>query len=191
MAKYPHYRNSTASMNSYEPVYLNLFEITIQPPLGLTNWSTALLMEQVIKVSGLDVDKTPPAGVLQTYKGWTRSYANAKLDQTFVDIAVDFEVNLDDANSMYMYRGLKAWCQRIFDPLTGIMSLKRDYAGGPMVVQAYNRIGGIYRTYTFDVVWPTTNINTIEFDYNSTDKYTITGFTFRADYWNDISATPQ
>jgi hypothetical protein len=188
MAKLPHYRNSTAAMNKYEPVYLNLFEVTIQPPPGLANWTTPLLMEQVVKIGGLDVDKTPPAGVQQTYKGWTRSYANSKLDQTFVDITMDFEVNLDDANSMYMYKGLKAWCQRIFDPLTGAMSLKKDYAGGPMVVEAYTRTGDVFRRYTFDVVWPTTNINAIEFDYGSTDKYTITGFTFRADYWNDTTA---
>lgn len=188
MAKLPHYRNSTAAMNKYEPVYLNLFEITIQPPLALPNWKTPLLMEQVIKVDGLDVDKIPPAGVLQTYKGWTRSFSNAKLDQTFVDIVVDFEVNLDSANSMYMYKGLKEWCNRVFNPLTGAMSLKKDYAGGPMVVEAYDRVGNVFRRYTFDVVWPTTNINAIPLDYTSTDKWTITGFTFRADYWNDNAA---
>jgi hypothetical protein len=188
MARLPHYRNSTAAMNKYEPVYLNLFEITIQPPAGLVGWTTALLMEQVIKVGGLDVDKTPPAGVQQTYKGWTRSFANSKLDQTFVDITVDFEINLDDANSMYMYKGLKNWCNRVFDPLTGAMSLKKDYSGGPMVIEAYNRQGDVFRRYTFDVVWPTTNINAIEWDYGSTDKFTVTGFTFRADYFNDTSA---
>lgn len=187
MPNLPHYRNSTAAMQKYEPVYLNLFEVTIQPPSALPNWTTSLLMEQVIKVSGLDVDKIPPAGILQTYKGWTRSYSNAKLDQTYVDLAMDFEVNLNDSNSMYMYKGLKEWCNRVFDPQTGEMSLKKDYAGGPMVVDAYNRVGEIFRRYTFDVVWPTTNINAIEFDYNSTDKFTISNFTFRADYWKDTS----
>lgn len=187
MAKLPHYRNSTAAMNKYEPVHLNLFEVSIQPPLGLPKWNTPLLMEQVIKISGLDVDKVPAAGVQQTFKGWTRSYANAKLDQTFVDLVLDFEVNLDDANSMYMYKGLKEWCNRVFDPLTGAMSLKKDYAGGPMSVTLYNRVGDIFRQYTFDVVFPATNINTIEPDYNSVDKWTITGFTLRADYWNDQS----
>lgn len=49
MAKLPHYRNSTAAMQKYEPVYLNLFEITIQPPPGLPNWTTPLLIEQVIR----------------------------------------------------------------------------------------------------------------------------------------------
>ena len=188
MANLPHYRNSTAAMNKYEPLYLNLFEVTIQPPAGLPNWTTPLLMEQVIKIGGLDVDKTPPAGVLQTYKGWTRSYANSKLDQTYVDLVLDFEVNFDDANSNYMYKALSAWCTRIFDPLTGAMSLKKDYAGGPMIIEAYDRVGNVQRRYTFDVVWPTTNINAIDFDYASTDKHTITGFTFRADYWNNTVA---
>jgi len=68
------------------------------------------------------------------------------------------------------------------------MSLKKDYAGGPMIIEAYTRKGDVFRKYSFDVVWPTTNINAIEFDYASTDKYTITGFTFRADYWNNTIA---
>lgn len=185
MATLPHYRNSTAAMNNYEPAYLNLFEISIAPPAGLANWSTPLLMEQVIKVTGLDVDKVPPAGTQQTYKGWTRSYANSKLDQTFVDIQVDFEVNLDNANSMYMWKGLKTWCSTVFDPLTGAQNLKANYAGGPMTISVYNRNGDIFRQYTFPTVWPTTNITNMELDYNSTDKFTVTGFTFRADYWND------
>ena len=187
MAIAPHYRNSTASMNMYEPVYINLFEITIQPPAILTNWNTPLLMEQVIKVGGLDVDKVPPANILQTFKGWTRSYADAKLEQTYVDITVDFEVNLDDTNSMYMYKGLKAWCSTIFDPLTAVMNLKTTYAGGPFTVQIYNRVANIFRQYTFPTVWPTTNINAIDLDYTTSDKFTITGFTFRADYFNDVS----
>ncbi len=188
MAKLPHYRNSKAAVGNFEPVYLNLFELTIQPPLGMPGWDTPLLMEQVIKVSGLDVDKVPAAGVEQTYKGWTRSYSNSKLDQTFVDIVVDFEVNLDDSNSMYMYNGLKSWCNRVFDPLTGAMSLKKDYVGGPMIIESYNRQGDVFRRYTFETVWPTTNINTLELDYMSTDKYTITGFTFRADYFDNLTA---
>ena len=187
MATLPHYTNSTAAMQKYEPVYNNLFEISITPPAGLPNWQTALLMEQVIKVTGLDVDKVPPANIQQTFKGWTRSYSDAKLEQTFLDIAIDFEVNLNDANSMYMYQGLKAWCNRVFNPQTAEMSLKIDYAGGPMTIQAYNRVGDVFRQYTFNLVWPTTNINAIEFDYTASDKFTISGFTFRADYWTDIS----
>jgi len=185
MATLPHYRNSTASMKNLEPVYLNLFEISILPPSGLGSWN--LLMEQVVKVSGLDVDKVPPAGVQQTFKGWTRSYSNSKLDQTFIDITVDFEVNLDETNSMYMYNGLKEWCRKIFNPLNGEMSLKADYAGGPFTVSIYNRVGDIFRQYTFPVVWPTTNINAIEPDYSSTDNFKITGFTFRADFWGDVA----
>ncbi len=188
MSKLPHYKSSTAAMNNHEVAYLNLFEMTIQPPLGMPNWNTPLLMEQIIKVSGLDVDKVPPASVQQTYKGWTRSYAQAKLDQTFVDIVVDFEVNLNETNSMYMYKGLKEWCNKVFNPLTGEMSLKKDYAGGPAVVEAYNRQGDVFRRYTFPVIWPTTNISSIEFDYGSADKFTISGFTFRADFFGDVSA---
>lgn len=187
MAKYPHYSNSTAAMNNWEVAHLNLFEISIQPPSALPNWNTSLLMEQVIKVSGLDVDKVPPSGIVQTYKGWSRTYAEAKLPQTYVDIVVDFEVNLNDANSMYMYKGLKEWCRRLFDPQTAQMSLKADYAGGPFIVSVFNRPGDIYRQYTFPTVWPTANINAMDLDYTASEIFRITGFTFRADYFKDVS----
>ena len=35
MAGLPHFSNSTASRNNYEPVYLNQFEVIIQPPAGI------------------------------------------------------------------------------------------------------------------------------------------------------------
>ena len=67
------------------------------------------------------------------------------------------------------------------------MNLKTTYAGGPFTVQIYNRVANIFRQYTFPTVWPTTNINAIDLDYTTSDKFTITGFTFRADYFNDVS----
>lgn len=187
MAKMPHYRNSTASMNNYEVAHLNLFDVQITPPAAMAFWNSDLLMEQVIKVSGLDVDKVPGATITQTFKGYTRSYSGAKLEQSYVDLVFDFEVNLDNSNSMYMYKGLKEWCNRIYNPLTAQMSLKKDYVGGPGIITVYNREGGIYRQYTFPTLWPTTNINAMELDYTSDEIFKITGMTFRADYWNDVA----
>jgi len=103
MPKLPHYKNSEASMKGYEPVYTNLFEVMVVPPLSIqSSWPGELMIEQIIKVGGLDIDKVPGAGVSQTYKGWTRSYADSKLDTTTVDITIDFEVNINE-KILYMY----------------------------------------------------------------------------------------
>ena len=187
MALMPHYRNSTAAVNNYEVSHLNLFDVQITPPAAMAFWNSDLLMEQVIKIGGLDVDKVPPASITQTFKGWSRTYSAAKLEQTYLDLSFDFEVNLNNANSMYMYKGLKEWCNRIFNPLNGQMSLKKDYVGGPAIITIYNRVGEIYRQMTFNTIWPTSNISTMELDYNSSEIFRITGMTFRADYWNDVA----
>lgn len=186
MGGLPHYKNSKASMNLYEPVYLNLFEVTIQPPPAVSAWSE-LVIENISKVSGLDVNKVPPASVEQHYKGAKRRFAASLPDSTTVDIEITFFVNLDDNNSMYVYKALKQWGELIFDPLTGAMSLKKDYVGGPMTISIYNRRGDIFRQWIFPVVWIAKNIPQMDLDYSSgTNIYEIS-MTFVADYWEDIS----
>ena len=117
MAGLPHYRNSKASMNRFEPVYNAQFEVTLQPPPAVADW--ALVMEQVLKVGGVDVNRVP-AVVEQKYKSAKRSFAGGIVDNTTVDVQLDFEVNLNDSNSMYVYKALRKWCDLIYDPLTGL-----------------------------------------------------------------------
>jgi len=185
MAGLPHYRNAKAAMNLFEPVYQNLFEITVTPPAGITGWDQ-LVIDNVKKVGGLDVEKTP-ALVEQIYKGAKRRFSAAFPDDTAVTLTVDFEVNLNDQNSMYVYKALRAWCDLIFDPLTGAMTLKKNYVGGPMVVSVHNRKGDIFRQYTFPVIWPASAITSLELDYSTGATIWSVTMSFAADYWNDSS----
>lgn len=189
LSGHPHYKNSQISMNKWEPLYLNLFEVVVTLPSMISGNDAQLLLEEVIKIGGLDVDKTPPAGITQIYKGAARTFSNAITDQTFVDVTMDFNVNLNDSNSAFAYKTLRAWCELVWDPLTGIMQLKKDYTGGPMTISVYNRRGDVYRQYILPTVWPTTNITAMELDYagGGATAYTISGFTWRADYWENIA----
>lgn len=182
MAGLPHYRNSTAAMQKFEPVYNAQFEVLLTPPAAVTGWT--LVMENVIKVGGIEVNKLP-AVVEQKYKSAKRSYAGGIVDDTSINITLDFEVNLDDSNSAYVYKALRKWCDLIYDPLTGRTGLKRDYAGGPLIINYFNKNGDIFRQIKSAVVFPTTPITPIETDFTSNDIYRITGFTLRADYWEE------
>ena len=183
MAGLPHYRNSKAAMEKkFEPVYNAQFEVILQPPAAVTGWS--LVMENVIKVGGVEVNKLP-AVVEQKYKSAKRSYAGGIVDDTSINITLDFEVNLDDSNSAYVYKALRKWCDLIYDPLTGRTGLKRDYAGGPLIINYFNKNGDIFRQIKAPVVFPTTPITPIESDFTSNDIYRISGFTLRADYWEE------
>jgi hypothetical protein len=180
-----HYRNSTPSMKNWEPVYLNHFNVVLTPPAAVGNWE--FVIENVTNIGGLEVDKQP-AVVEQKFKGHTRTYAGSKPEQTYVDITLSFEVNLDDSNSMYVFKALREWCDLIYDPLTGEMGLKSEYAGGPMQITLFNKRGGIFRKYKFPVVFPVTALPAIELDHDSADIYKIENFTLRADYWDDTIA---
>ena len=78
----PHYRNSRASMELYEPVYLNIFTVQLAMPasLGLTDEDTNLLLEGVKNVNGLESHSFPTTPAEQTYKYAQRSFAGAKPD---------------------------------------------------------------------------------------------------------------
>lgn len=184
MAGLPHYKNAHVAMEKWEPVYLNLFEVLIKPPEGVDTWEW--VMDNVTKVTGLDVEKVP-APVQQIYKGAVRRFAGGFPDSTTADITVGFEVNLNNQNSMYVYKGLRKWCDLIFDPLTGAMTLKVDYAGGPMVVSLFNRKGDIFRQWTFPVIWPITSIQSMELDYSNGQSVWQIEVTFAADYWEDVA----
>lgn len=182
MAGLPHYRNSKASMNKFEPVYLSQFEIQLTPPPAVAGWN--LVMESVLRVSGVQTNALP-AVIEQKYKSAKRSFAGGMNDATTNDVAIDFEVNLDDSNSMYVYKALRKWCDLIFDPLTGRMGLKKDYTGGPMIINYFNKNGDIFRQVKYPVCFPTTPLPEIAVDFSGNDVYRLTGFTWRCDYFEE------
>ena len=92
MAGLPHWDNSQAARAYYEPVFQNQFEVIITPPATITE-NTDLLVEQVLKISGLPEFLTPGTAV-QQYKFAKRAYAAAVPNDTLTNLSVTFEVNL-------------------------------------------------------------------------------------------------
>lgn len=182
MSGLSHYKNSRSSMQNEEPVYLNQFEVSLVAPNGLN--AGDLLIQSVTKIGGLEVDKMP-ATVEQFYKQAKRRYASAKPESTTVDINIEFEVNVNDANSMYVYKILRQWCNLVFDPLTGRMGLKREYIGGPLTISVHTKAGDVIRQLTFPVIFPMSSLPALELDYASEEIFKV-NLTFAADYWNDI-----
>jgi hypothetical protein len=182
MAGLPHYQNSLYSINKYEPVYLNQFEVTVIPPPAVAGGQ--ILLEQVVNVTGLDVDKNP-GFVFQKYKFAKRNYAGGKPDKTSLDLGVRFTVNLDDANSMYVFKTLRQWTDLIYNPLTGAMGIKQDYTG-TIVISIFNKNGNVFRRITCRDCFPLKAIDPMELDYlNGTTLYEI-NMAWAVDYWEDL-----
>ena len=180
MAGLPHYQNSLFGINKYEPVYLNQFEVLITPPAAVLGGP--ILVQQVTSISGLGVDKTP-AATQQKYKFAVRNYAGAKPEQTVFDLTVNFSVNLNDANSMYVFKTLRQWTDLIYNPLTGAMGVKRDYTG-TIVLSIFNKQGDVFRRITCRDCFPISPIGAMELDYAGTELYDVS-LQWAVDYWDD------
>lgn len=183
MAGAPHYKTSRTSTSNFEPLYLAHFQIILTPPPAVSSWD--LVIENVKKIGGLETNKLPEVQT-QKYKGTTRSFSGGAVDETSIDLTLDFEVNLNDNNSAFVYKALRQWTDIIYDPLTGRQGLKKDYIGGPMVISWFNKEGDIHQQWKFPTVFPSAALPQIgELDYENAGIYTLEGFQLRADYWEE------
>jgi len=179
MAGLPHFKNSTAGPGKYEPIYLNQFEVIITPPpavSGKIGFGNNLMLEHVLKVTSLpEYAGSGSAVVIQNYKFSQRTYAPAKPAQTYHQFTIDFEVNLNNSNDMYIYNALRAWADLIYNPLTGRQGLKTDYADASIQVTQFNRAGLIFRDFMFSPVFIGPNKMTeTALDYTSEGIYKLT-----------------
>jgi len=174
----PHYTQAKASIQKFEPVYQNLFEVTILTPL---NQDSSLMLQHVKSIGGLNNLNPSVEAVGQKYKFADRSYAGMP-SQTFAELALVFTVNLNDANQAYMYKYMRDWYRLTYDPLTGEMGLKVNYTGTMIVVQ-YNRRGDVFRKITFKDCFPTGQPTFIDsLAYETADPAEV-NMTIRSDYW--------
>lgn len=176
----PHFNNSKAAMNNWEPLFLNQFEVLITPPLTVAG--ADILVEHVKKITGLP-EITPTAVAEQFYKFAKRTFSGSKPEDTTAELEVEFEVNLDDTNSMYVYNTLRQWANIQFNPMTGGQGIKKDYAG-EMSVIIFNKAQEIYREFRFKPVYLFEPFNPMEMDYQSEDLYVMTA-KFKADAWKE------
>ena len=100
------------------------------------------------------------------------------------------EVNLRGSAAgqpdMYAVKILRAWCDLIYDPLTGRQGLKVDYTAPSMTITLHDKANNPFWQWTLYNVFPTKGIQVPDFDYNQkTDVYKIQGFELRADYWDE------
>ena len=127
----PHFTQARASTQRYEPVQPNLFEVTVFTPNGD---DTGLILEHVKTIGGLNNLNPTVDAVRQKYKFADRSYAGMPA-QTFVDLTMNFTLNLNEANENYIYNAFRNWYKLIYDPMTGEMTLKKDYVGSMIFIE--------------------------------------------------------
>lgn len=191
----PHYRSSRVSRSLYEPVYQNLFTVTIQLPDAITNLlgndateDTNLLLEGVRKVEGLDTQKVPDT-VEQKYKFASRRFARSGPTETTIDLKLDFEINVRNcetgAPNMYTLRILRMWDDLIYDPLTGTQGLKVEYVAPQMEVILHDKKGNPFWVWHCYHVWPNAKFNAPNISYDDREIYKVNNYGLACDYWDE------
>jgi hypothetical protein len=164
----PHYSEDQTQKKgkNFEPVQANLFEVTILPPDGVAGQE--LLLQHVKTVSGLGALHKEISPITQKYKQASRSFAGT-IDDTFIDVTIEFSLNLNDSNQAYLYKTLRQWYRAQYNPETGEMGLKKNYVGTVVIVQ-FNREGDIFRKVTLDDCFIISGVSLTEtLDYSNSD----------------------
>lgn len=199
----PHFRSSRVSRLLYEPVYQNLFTVTIQLPYavqqlldvgGGAEAETNLVLEGVRKIDGLDTQKVPEVAT-QRYKFASRRFANSGPNETTLDLSLDFEINLRhqldvssgtaSSPSMYTLRVLRMWDDLIYDPLTGTQGLKVEYVAPSMEIIMHDKKGNPFWVWKCYHVFPNKKLNAPALNFDNKELYKVTGYGLACDYWDE------
>lgn len=178
----PHYSNDQTSKKgkNFEPVLMNMFEVTILPPSSVSG--SELLIQHVKGITGLELHKSPDA-IVQKFKWSTRSFTGIPADSQ-LDVTVSFTLNLNDANQMYLYKTLRDWYRSQYNPETGELGLKKDYVGQIVIVQ-FNRAGDIYRKITLSDCFINGGVNPgTDLNYDTAEPQEME-VQWRCDVWNE------
>ena len=190
MAGLSHFNSAKAAVALYEPVYLNQFEVILQPPPAVFNPAgnsgRTLMIENLKSLSALTVDKNPGI-VEQRYKFAQRRYAGPAVEDTGVKVSLSFETNLDETGSNYVFKTLRQWSDLVYNPLTGAMGIKSTYANSTyMLITIFDKEGNTFRQIKLLNVFPVSPITEQSLSYDSgTNLYEIK-IDLRADWFEDV-----
>jgi len=179
--KLPHQKEDIVAKRYLEPIYKALFEVRVQFPAAVDDAQRELALDNIIGVSGLTTEKLPGI-VQQKFRGTTRSFAGAVVDDTSHDITITMNINLDDSNSMYSYKLFKQWSDIIYNTNTGERGLAAEYKTGSMTVTLYNKSGQVFRTYKAVDIFISEPITALDdFNYETNDIVEPISIIFKCD----------
>lgn len=178
----PHYTsNKESGIGKEDPVYQNMFIVTFITPDGVSG--ADLLSKAVTSFSGGLTN--PGTGVVeQTFRGATRSFAEGKLEQTTADLTFNFNLNINEGGSMYIYKILRAWSYKKHNPITGTRGKKEDYVGS-IIVEWHDRDGFVFKRDFYLDCWLQSGLPSLDGDHSSGDIINLEGIVFRCDSYTE------
>lgn len=182
----PHFTNIASHYEKWEPVYKNLFEVTILLPTALQQihpQAKVLLLENATSASLPDYPDL--VTVEQRFKYSTRLFLAAPGSTSIESTEITFNLNQNDTLQVFNWRIMKDWYDLSWNNETGELNYKKDMVGD-IIINVHDRNGFVIRRVTYhnamckkiggwqDLAWD-----------DSTAIQTLTA-NFAIDYWEDL-----
>lgn len=184
-----HFTSSKVSMDKDEPLYKNLFTVTLIPPPALgtaESQETQIVLEGIRSIGGL-ITQPGVGSTSQKYKWAERMFAGAAPGQTHLDLTINFALNMrpgTTSNDNYTYKFLRRWSDLVYDPLTGRMGIKQEYSAASMTVTMHDRRGIPFWQWICYNVFPTSQLPDPGLSYDETSLMEAS-MTFVSDYFDE------
>lgn len=182
----PHFRNVVTANSIAEPVYQNLFEVTIDIPTIVQTNSTEnrkVLLENATSIQmNLTGESFAITPVRQHFKYSTRTYATVP-QQTHVTFSINFNVNQTNKKSVDVWALLKRWYDLAWNSQTGELHYKIDMMG-QITAQLHDRTGEVIRRVDYTNC-QMTGLTGWDFNWDNGNEIISVTANFVADYWND------
>ena len=172
-------------MDLDEPIYLNLFTVSIQASdlpagLGATQDDVNIILEGVRQVSGLDTQPGLGGAAVQKYKWAERGFTGGAPAKTHLELQLT-----SDTDDNYTYKFLRRWADLCYDPLTGRMSIKKNYAAKRAVITMQDKEGVPVHQWTVYNIFPTSAVPAPPLSYDSGAIWSGFNMTFWVDYFDE------
>ena len=194
--RWGHFTSSKRSMELHEPIYTNLWTAQILPsdlPNGMLAFGygaddVKIVLEGLRSISGLQTQRgTSP--VSQKYKHVERGYAGSAPSQTHLELGMNFELNVkrndDGTNDNYTYKFLRRWSDLTFDPLTGRMHIKKNYAAKAITIMLHDKEGKPIHQWICYNLFPTSALPEPPLSYDNSAIWQSFSVTFWCDYYDE------
>lgn len=190
-----HFTNVQTAINMWEPIYKNLFEVSIELPLAIQAnlpGIKAILLENATNVQLPTYPKIDSAE--QRYKYTTRLYPKFPGSTSLVDQTIKFNLNQwapvpqnqsgNISGRVPVFRALKDWYDMVWNNETGQLNYKGNLIS-QVVIDMHDKEGLVIRR----VIWHNAFITSLsgwdgELDWSTPDIISMTA-TFSCDYWED------
>lgn len=180
----PHFTNVVTANSLFEPIYKNLFEITVTIPAlisgDLDSQQPIVLLENATNIK-IDTTKNI-APVKQNFKYSTRTYATVP-SKSIIDFDITFNMNQNEQKTVETWAILKRWYDLAWNSQTGELHYKRDMIG-QVTANIHDRTGEVIRRVDF-VNCQLQGLSGWDFNWANGGSIQNTTANFVADYWID------